>query len=193
MNTGFMSIGNTTRMNVMGNTSPNMMSVEVRNLKPNKRIFYFAANPSKNPRRVIPHTEAYTGLRNSGTAISSDEGIAYIHIHCPQVYVNEDGNIYPRHFHFVYVDGKKGNIGNERMPRLHTRHVSCVAVSKPRGFVHVDADVHTSHTKTYIRKSVLNDVSETQPIAISGSQTNAERMKRALDALGYRNTIYIRA
>jgi hypothetical protein len=94
-------------------------TLDVENLKPNKRIFYFAANPTKNPKNVVNNIEAYKGLRNSGVAMSSSEGVARISIQCPQVYVNEDGNIYPRHFHFMYLDGKRGK------PRLHTRHVTC--------------------------------------------------------------------
>jgi hypothetical protein len=160
------------------------MEIEVHNVKPNKKIFYFAANPTKTPGKIKSYIDAYKGLKNSGTATASNEGIAKIVLKCPQVYINEDGHVHPRHFHFMYVD-----TNGLKSRRIHTRHVTCFMTVKPRGCLSLDSSEETptyAHLQKFLKEKPLHT-----PIAITGSKINNDKVKRILDKMGYTNTVYV--
>jgi len=178
--------------------------VKVRGLRPNTKIFYFAANKAMaSSKHLVKYDEAYKGLKNAGVANVDQDGNAEFAIQCPQIYTNEDGNVYPRHFHFKYIETGT-NHDNIRMNDLmHTRQLFCeVALSdaKRLKYTILDARSKTAFTKEHIAGAVsapssarsLNDIthllgSMATGVAILGSIKECEMLKSKLEKLGYMN------
>ena len=73
-----------------------------------KKILYWAAQPESSL-RIKDAKSAYNDFRNSGVALVNENGIAKIHIQCPQPYKttkkkSKKEESFYRHFHFVYSD-----------------------------------------------------------------------------------------
>ena len=81
--------------------------IELNGLKPNKKIFYFATNKSKNITKIETQLKAYDKLQNSGICKVNKEGKAKLYLDCPQIYINANNKVYSRHIHFVYYDDKE--------------------------------------------------------------------------------------
>jgi hypothetical protein len=84
----------------------NTDKIHITGLKPNRCIFYFATNHRDFTKSIQNKTKAYGKLENSGVTNTDLKGDALIHINCPQLYVNDDDKVHPRHFHFIYWDAK---------------------------------------------------------------------------------------
>ena len=81
------------------------------NIKPNKCIFYFATTSNDFTKKIIGQVKAYGNLENSGVTRTDENGKAILHLHCPQLYVNIDGNVHSKHFHFIYWNEEKKKLG----------------------------------------------------------------------------------
>ena len=66
----------------------------------NKWVFYFAANPSKNPLEILSPDKAYGNDENHGLVKTNDGGKAILKFNCPQPY-KVDGVTYSRHVHYL--------------------------------------------------------------------------------------------
>ena len=80
-----------------------VISVKLTGLHPNATFFHFAAKPGRDG--ALGRDAAYGKLPNASVARASPRGEAIITMERPQLYVDVDGKIYPRHFHFVYWKG----------------------------------------------------------------------------------------
>lgn len=74
----------------------------ISNLIPDQTIFYFGTHPRPPHLKILSKDKAYGKLENSGVVRVNAHGKATIHLECPQIYYADDGNIYPRHVHFLY-------------------------------------------------------------------------------------------
>jgi uncharacterized membrane protein YuzA (DUF378 family) len=90
-------------------------------VKPNAKVVYWAANPSKTG-ELTNYKGAYGEYENSGVAKSNSEGIVKLNIMEPQpYYVKLQGKILPRHVHYrVCFNGILGPI---RTVYLATREI----------------------------------------------------------------------
>jgi rhodanese-related sulfurtransferase len=108
------------RVNAQG-----MQSFVVKGLKPSVPVFYFAALPSKIGSPLLVKDQAYGDLSNSGVAVTSVSGTLHVLLQCPQVYIYNDGEVYPRHFHFIY-----GNPSREKWEKeVYTVPILCIVDS----------------------------------------------------------------
>jgi len=82
--------------------------IHIQGLKPNHIIFYFATNERDFTKSIKQQTDAYNKLENSGVTKTDSNGEANVFLKCPQLYVNDDGEVYSRHFHFIYWNEKNG-------------------------------------------------------------------------------------
>lgn len=107
--------------------SPDLKSISTKNtialtgLKPNKTIFYFATNSRDFSLSQMKFADAYNNLENSGTIKTDSKGSCNVSIHCPQVYIAEDGNVYSRHLHLVYWNDKKQDWEED----IYTHQIFC--------------------------------------------------------------------
>ena len=99
----------------------NSMKLKVKGLKPSSTIFYFATKSRDFTKRIQMRTKAYGNLSNSGVTHTNNKGEAIIYIKCPQLYKNDNGKVYSRHFHFLYWS-EKNNRWNHN---LYTQQVLC--------------------------------------------------------------------
>jgi len=153
------------------------ISIRVENLIPNTHIVYFAAKKARIDGHLPSHVLAYKGFDNAGVASVDGNGVAVIRLDCPRIYRNEDGNVYPRHFHFKYF-----GTDNER---LHTRHVfwpiTMAEFKRKRNhYVVLDAGE--------LNADKLKHIDLLAPIAIVGTKKASDKLKYSLDKQGYVNT-----
>jgi hypothetical protein len=85
--------------------SNGLETVILEGLKPNSTIFFFASNtPIPDfTSNITPFKKAYGHLENSGVARTDNNGRVSFKINCPRVYLAEDGEIYSRHIHCIYL------------------------------------------------------------------------------------------
>jgi rhodanese-related sulfurtransferase len=117
----------------------NGIKIQMSKLKPNKTIFYFAANENDFTKSIKPQIEAYDNLKNSGVVRVNKDGETITYLKCPQLYINTDGNVYSRHMHFLYWDDDK-DIWDKN---LYTQKILC--------------DVNEEFVKTHMKKSIIID------------------------------------
>ncbi|NBQ40954.1 MAG: hypothetical protein EBU34_14605, partial [Alphaproteobacteria bacterium] len=110
------------RINAQG-----MQSFVVNGLKPGVPVFYFAALPSKIGSPLLSKDQAYGDLSNSGIAETSPEGMLRVSLECPQVYRYDNGEVYPRHFHFVYGEPARGKWED----KVYTVPILCIIEPSP--------------------------------------------------------------
>lgn len=113
--------------------------IHITGLKPNKTIFYFATNQHDFTKSIKPRVKAYDKLQNSGVLRINKDGEADAYLHCPQLYINHDGKVYSRHFHFLYWNDDK----KEWDKNLFTQQILC--------------DVDNDFVGKHIKKSILID------------------------------------
>jgi hypothetical protein len=174
--------------------------IKLYGLKPNQIIFYFAANQRDFTKSIKPRSMAYGKLENSGITRVNKDGEATVYIHCPQLYVNQDGKVYSRHMHFLYWDGKN-NIWDKN---LYTQELLCTLkkdyiITKNVHIVdarlegkHIDGYVSMPYNKRWTEEKVLEalQISKTNkliPILIYSDSTN--ELYNKLNKLGFYNTM----
>jgi len=113
--------------------------IHMTKLKPNKTIFYFATEERDFTKSIKSQVEAYGKLKNSGVVRVNKDGEATAYLHCPQLYINSDGNVYSRHMHFLYWDDNKDIWSNT----LYTQQLLC--------------NVNEEFVKKYMKKSIIID------------------------------------
>ena len=95
--------------------------IKMEELKPNTIIFYFATKYRDFTKPIEIRSKAYSKLENSGIAKVNSKGEAIVYVDCPQIYKNDDGLVYHRHLHFLYL-----NIENKMWENnLYTQKVIC--------------------------------------------------------------------
>lgn len=130
--------------------------IEVKNLKPNKTIFYFATNYNDFTKKIKNRSLAYGKLENSGVTSTDENGTAIIHINCPQLYMNDNKKVYSRHFHFLYWDNKEKS-WNEN---LYTKPILCeikkdeIKDILSNKIVFVDARLEEEYNKKHIPNTI---------------------------------------
>ena len=82
--------------------------------------------------------KAYGTLKNSGVVTTNQKGEVTIYLDCPQIYMNDDGKVYHRHFHFLYWDENK----NTWDKNLYTQKIIC--------------DVDKKFVKKYLQSNQFN-------------------------------------
>jgi rhodanese-related sulfurtransferase len=113
--------------------------INIENLKPNTTIFYFATKKRDFTKKIQMRLKAYGTLKNSGVVTTNQKGEVTIYLDCPQIYMNDDGKVYHRHFHFLYWDDNK----NTWDKNLYTQKIIC--------------DVDKNFVKKYLKKAVIVD------------------------------------
>jgi len=91
------------------------------NAKANRCIFYFGTTGRDFTLPIQMREKAYGNLKNSGVTRTDSDGNATIYLHCPQIYMNDDGKAYHRHFHFMYYDETTKSWEND----LFTQPILC--------------------------------------------------------------------
>lgn len=95
--------------------------IHLSGLKPNKTIFFFGSKKRDYTKKLLDQSIAYGKLENSGVVRSNKNGEATVYLHCPQIYINADGTVHNRHFHYLYWDDDK----NEWNKNLYTQYILC--------------------------------------------------------------------
>ena len=113
--------------------------IHMEKLKPNTSIFYFATKNRDFTKSIQMRSSAYSKLENSGIVKVNSKGETTVHLKCPQIYRNDDGKVYHRHFHFIYWD-KKNNTWDEN---LYTQKIIC--------------NVNENFVRTNQKKSIIID------------------------------------
>ena len=137
------------------NVTHTRIKVDLKGLRANQTIFFFAAMPSLY---VVEREAAYGHLRNAGVVRVSSNGNCTVSLYCPGVYINPENNTtYSRHFHFVYWDSRLGTWET----KLYTHQVKCPVTSSHmraavnhRNIIIVDA----LSSEYYITKHIKNAI-----------------------------------
>ena len=129
--------------------------IVLNNIKPNKCIFYFATTSNDFTKKIIHQLKAYGTLKNSGITKTDENGNANIYLHCPQLYINNNGNVYGRHFHFIYWN----EIKKEWDKNLYTQQILCnipkESIQKySKKAILIDAKPYENHIKNHIENSI---------------------------------------
>ena len=95
--------------------------ITVEGLRPNTIIFYFATKERDFRKPILKQQNAYSTLKNSGMTKSNSNGKATFYLDCPQIYLNDNGNYYNRHFHYVLYD----EFNKQWMNDLFTQPILC--------------------------------------------------------------------
>jgi rhodanese-related sulfurtransferase len=190
-----------------------MQSFVVKGLTPQRPVFYFGAEPRKVGLPLQHKDEAYGSLTNSGMTHTNTEGTLRVSLECPQIYIFDNGIVYPRHFHFVYGDDTTG----EWEDMVQTVPVLCIVEpsfldSLPRGARVVDArpleyfqqehlegavslPADAQYTPQQVKK-ILSIQKEQTPIVVYCGNPRclmARNLAEQLNALGFHNLFYLQA
>ncbi len=189
--------------------------IEIKKLKPNTTIFYFATNERDFTKKNISRTKAYNNLENSGVVNVNEEGNTSVYLKCPQLYSNTDGNVYSRHMHFLYWDNDK-KIWNEN---LYTLQILCevdeefvkknmnktiIVDTRPSNEYkksHVKGAINLPYNKRWSEESILDefkngikkyDGNKLVPIILYCSEgcNMAKKLYIKLNKLGFYNTVH---
>jgi len=117
----------------------NANKIKISGLKPNKTIFYFATGERDFTKTIEPRLKAYGNLENSGVTHIDENGDCYIYLYCPQLYINYNGKVYSRHFHYIYWNDTKSDWNNN----LFTQQILC--------------NVNNDFLLKYMKKSIVID------------------------------------
>lgn len=196
------------RINAQG-----LQSFVVKDLTPNKAVFYFATKPKAIGAPLQSKDEAYGNLSNSGVTMTNAEGTLRVSLQCPQVYLYDDGEVYSRHFHFVYGDIATGQWEDI----VHTVPVLCIVepsilATLPQNAKIVDARPSEYYLKDHLEsalslpadqqytpqdvKKALSIRKQQTPIIVycgNPKCSMARQLAEQLNALGFHNLYYLQA
>ena len=198
--------------------SLNTYKIEMKGLKPNKKIFYFGTQSRDFTKPIQNFMTAYSNLKNSGVTKSDRNGKATFYLQCPQVYRNENGKVYSRHFHFMYWNNKK----NKWNKNVYTHQIFCdvhqtfvnkhlnnknviiidALPSKFHNKKHIYGSINIPYTKKITSKMVIDEIKKKNkkyngnkliPIIVycwSSKCNAAEKLNEKLNKLGFYNTVH---
>ena len=131
------------------------MKIKVKGLKPSSTIFYFATKPRDFTKSIEMRSKAYGNLSNCGVTHTNDKGEVTIHLKCPQLYKNDNGKVYSRHFHFLYWSDKDNGWNHN----LYTQQILCTVdkafVKKHmKNAVIVDARSEKEYNQDHIKGAI---------------------------------------
>ena len=186
--------------------------IHLSGLKKNKTMFYFGAHERDFSKKLETQKKAYCKLENSGVTRVNKNGEATIYLDAPQLYINMDGNVYPRHFHCVYWSDTK----NTWIKKLCTHELlTCFDIKnfdkigkKVTLFdarckeifdkKHINGFVSTPYTKNWTESSITANIknydgNKLTPILIySGKDMSiAVKLYKKLNKLGFYNTMHL--
>jgi len=186
--------------------------IHLSGLKPNKTMFYFGAHERDFSKKLETQKKAYCKLENSGVTRVNKNGEATIYLDAPQLYINMDGNVYPRHFHCVYWSDTK-NTWNKKVctHELLTcfdienfdkigKKVTLFDARTSELFdkKHINGFVSMPYTKNWTENSVISNIknydgNKLTPILIySGKDMSiAVKLYKKLNKLGFYNTMHL--
>lgn len=93
--------------------------------KANTWVFYWASESRKQSDTVLPAEKAYGKFTNRGLVQTNAEGDVTLECMCPQIY-EADGEVYPRHIHYVLLNEDK----TWDFENVKTRMITCELTSK---------------------------------------------------------------
>jgi rhodanese-related sulfurtransferase len=128
---------------------------QISGLKPNKTIFYFATQERDFTKSIQNRLKAYGKLTNSGVTNTDLNGNCNIYLDCPQLYLNDDDNVYSRHYHFIYWDNKKLKWDKN----LFTQQILCnvddnFILKHMKKSIIVDARLKEYYEKSHIKNAI---------------------------------------
>lgn len=123
-------------------------------LKPNTCIFYFSTMHRNFTLPILMREKAYSNLKNSGVTRSDSNGNANVYLHCPQVYMNDTGKVYNRHFHFMYYDEKNGDWDSNLFTQPIVCEIKKSEISKYPKAVLVDARPSKYYEESHLKNAV---------------------------------------
>ncbi len=197
-------------------SSKSTYHIKLEGLKPNTHIFYFASEPRDFRKPILSMQKAYNNLKNSGVTKSDKSGKVTFYLKCPQIYRNDDGKIYSRHFHFLYWDKKNKNWNK----RIYTHQIFCdihqnnvkdymksnkvtVINALPTKYYcekHIKGSINIPSKKSYTEKSIMKIIKKhnkhfkkLDPIIVycySSKCSAAKKLLNKLNKLGFYNTLH---
>jgi hypothetical protein len=93
--------------------------------KPNTWVFYWASEGRKKQDTILPAEKAYGNFTNRGLLQTNAEGNVKLECLCPQIY-EADGEVYPRHIHYVLLNEDK----TWDFENVKTRTITCQLSTK---------------------------------------------------------------
>lgn len=186
--------------------------IHLSGLKPNKTIFYFGAHERDFSKKLETQKKAYCKLENSGVARVNKNGEVNIYLDAPQLYINIDGNVYPRHFHYIYWSDSKNTwnkkiytyelltcLDKDNLDKIGKKVVLFDARSSELfDKKHINGFVSTPYNKNWTESSVIStiknyDGNKLIPILIySGKNMDiAVKLYNKLNKLGFYNTMHL--
>lgn len=186
--------------------------IHLTGLKENQTLFYFGAHQRDFSKKLETQKKAYGKLENSGVARVNKNGEVIIHLDAPQLYINMDGNVYPRHFHYIYWSDTK-NTWNKKM---YTHELlTCFDIENLNKLSkkvvlfdarceelfdkkHINGFVSTPYTKNWTENSIISNIKNYDgnkliPILIYSGKTMdvAVKLYKKLNKLGFYNTMHL--
>jgi len=131
------------------------VKIVLSGLKPDKTIFYFAAEERDFTKSIQHRLKAYGKLLNNGVCHTNSNGNCSIYLDCPQLYINDDDVVYSRHFHFIYWDNKNLKWNTD----LFTQQILCevdnnFVLKHMKKSIVVDARLKEYYEKSHIKNAI---------------------------------------
>ena len=165
----------------------NAPPIHVSNLRPNTYVFYFATQKRNFQLAPLPQKKAYAKLQNSGIAKTDENGKTTFYLDCPQIYINDNGKIYSRHFHYVFYD----DILKEWTDTLYTQRILCT-ISKTEALTYKKAIIIDVSKLNKNKDKNMDDFKSLigKPILLKGKKAEVESFHKKLNNLGIYNTMF---
>jgi len=189
--------------------------IVLEGLVPGKTIFYFAAGKRDFTKSILSMDRAYSKLENNGVTKVNKNGKAIAYLKCPQLYVNYNGKVYPRHIHFLYWDKEDKKWEKD----LYTQPVLCnvdkaffkkycksailICAESEKDFEkdHIEGSISLTYKKKWTSKEIIEKIKEIKPkydgnklvpiiIYCHKNHGEGECLYRKLDKLGFHNTMH---
>ena len=180
--------------------------IKISGLKPNKSIFYFGTENRDFTKKIQSRLIAYGKLKNSGVGKVDENGNCIIYLQCPQLYMNDNGKVYSRHFHYLYWDEKNLEWNKD----LYTQQILCkidkdILLKYMKKSILVNPDISSDkpcmnniislpYKKNWTESSIFNIIKKKDklvPIIIYSKESeNCIKLYKKLNKLGFYNTVY---
>lgn len=133
----------------------NRIQIKLKNIEPNRCIFYFASQPRDFTKKLQIQVTAYGKLKNSGVTKTNKNGDATLYLDCPQIYIAASEKVYSRHFHFIYWD----EINKTWEHNVYTQQILCnvkldFVKKHMKKIVLIDARNYDSYMEDHIKGAI---------------------------------------
>jgi hypothetical protein len=101
-------------------TNVNKIKVELKNLPPNTKVIFWAAEESATS--FLNPLDAYSNTKNVGISKTNENGFAELQVRCPSRYFIPKGNrLLPKHVHYRYELSEFPGMYSQ----VYTKNVEC--------------------------------------------------------------------